>query len=130
MPKLQLLASNKTQLNALQFVREAKSLSYKKLQEENDRTGKRIEVIMRTEIGSVSFTHAEDTNTTSNRHIKSSTYFQKSYQVERTITQYKEGSGVDTKLDPRSIIKFPYDNIINFVINFPSCFRGCFVCGK
>ena len=29
MPKLQLLTSNETQLNALKFVREAKSLSYK-----------------------------------------------------------------------------------------------------
>ena len=73
MTKLQLLTSNETQLNALQFVREVKYLSYKKLQEENDRKGKRIEVIMRAARGSVSFTHAEDTNTTSNPPINSST---------------------------------------------------------
>ena len=58
MPKLQLITSNETQLNALKFVREEKSLSYKKLQEDNDRTGKITEVIMRTARGSVSFTHA------------------------------------------------------------------------
>ena len=77
MPKLQLITSNETQMNALKFVREAKSLSYKKIQEENDRTGKITEFIVRKARGSVSFTYAEDTNTTSNPHINSSTYSQK-----------------------------------------------------
>ena len=104
--------------------------SYQKLQEDNDRMSKRIEVIIRTARGSVSFTHAEDINTTSNPHINSSTYFQNSYQVERTITQYKGDFGVDTKLDPKSRVKYPYDKIINFVRNFLSFSRGCFVCGK
>ena len=86
--------------------------------------GNIIEAIMRTARGSVSFTHAEDTNTTVNPHINSSTYFHQSSQAERTITQYKIDSSVDTKLDPESGIKYPYDNIIKFVRSFPSGFRG------
>ena len=92
--------------------------------------GNRIKAIMRIVRGSVSLTHAEDTNTTSIPHINGSTYFQKSSQSERTITKYKVDSGVDTKVDTKSGIKYSYDNIINFVRNFPSGFRGCSVCGK
>ena len=88
MPQLQLLTSKETQLNALQFVREAAYLSYKKLQEDNDRMSKRIESIMRKSRGSVSFTHAKHTNTTNNPHINSITYFHQPSQAERTITQY------------------------------------------
>ena len=44
--------------------------------------------------------------------------------------QYKVDSVVDTKVYPKSRIKYPYDKIVDFVKNFPSCFRGCFVCGK
>ena len=80
--------------------------------------------------GLLSFTHAEDTNTTNNPHINGSTFFQKSSQAKRTITQYKGDYSVDKKLDLRSGIKYPYDNIINFVSNFPSGFRGSFVCEK
>ena len=130
MPKLQLLTSNETLLNALKFDRSATSLSYKTLQEENYSMGKIIEVIMKKERGSVSFTHAEDTSNSGKPNINSSTYFQQSYQVERTITQYKGDHGVDTKVDPKSGIEYPYDKIVKFVSNFPSCFRGFFVCGR
>ena len=75
-PKLQLLTSKETQLNAIQSVREVESLSYKTLQEYNESMIKRIESIMRTERCSVSFTHAEDTNTNNNPHINGRTYFQ------------------------------------------------------
>ena len=85
---------------------------------------------MRTARGSVSLKNAEETDTTKNPHINGSTYFQKPSQAERTTTQYKRDSSVDTKLDPKSGIKYPYDNIINFVRNFSSGFRGFFVCGK
>ena len=89
MPQLQLLTSKETQLKALQFVREAASLRYKTPQGENDRTGKIFEAIIRTERGSVPFTHAEDTKTTSSPNINSSTYFQQSSQAEHNIKQYK-----------------------------------------
>ena len=89
MPQLQLLTSKETKLNALQFVREVASLSYKKLQAENGRTGKIVEAIMMIERGSVSFTHGEDTKTTRKIHVNGSTYFHKSSQLERTIMQYK-----------------------------------------
>ena len=39
--------------------------------------GKIIEAIARTAIGSVSFTHAEDTNTTVDPHVNGSNYLQK-----------------------------------------------------
>ena len=85
--QLQLFTSKETQFNWIQFVREAEYLSYKTLQEENDRIGKRIEAIMITLIVSVSFTYAEDTKNTSNLYVNGITYFQKSSQEERTITQ-------------------------------------------
>ena len=117
-------------MNALQFVREAKYLSYKTLKEENDRMSKIIQSIMSTARGSVSFTHAEYTNTTNNPHINGSTYFWKYSQAEHTITQHKGYSSADTKLYHKSGIKYPSDNIINFVSNFPYGFRGCFVFWK
>ena len=73
---------------------------------------------MRTASASVSFTHAEDTNTNRNSHINSITYLQQSSQAEHTIKKYKGDSGVDTKVDLRSRIKYPHDKIINFVSNF------------
>ena len=85
---------------------------------------------MSTEIYSVLFTHEEDTNTTKNPNINNSIYFQHSSQAEHAITQYKEDSIVDTKGDPKSGIKYPYEKIINFVSNFPYGFRACFVPGK
>ena len=75
-PQLQLLNSKETQLNALQLIRGEAYLSYKTLQEENGSMGKGIESIMSTARVSVSFTHAEDTNITSNPHVNDSTYFQ------------------------------------------------------
>ena len=69
MPQLQLLTSNKTKLSVLQLVMEAASLSYKTIKEENDSMGKRIEAIMSTSRGSISFKHEEETNTTSNHHV-------------------------------------------------------------
>ena len=57
---------------------------------------------MRTERGSVSFTHAEGNTTTNNPNINGSTYFQKSPQAERTIIKYKVDSSVDTKVDTKS----------------------------
>ena len=92
--------------------------------------GNRIEAIMRTAIGSVSFTHAEDTNTTVDPHVNGSNYLQKYSQSQHTITQYKGDYGVDTKVYPKSGIKYPYDKVINFFSNFSSGFRVCFVCGK
>ena len=80
--------------------------------------------------GSLEFTHSEDTNTTSNPHVNGSTYCQKSFQEECTITQYKGDPGVDTRVDPNSGIKYTYDKVVDFVRNFPSGFRGCFVCVK
>ena len=85
---------------------------------------------MRKARGSVSFTHAEEINTINNPHINNSAYFHQSSQAERTIIQYKVDSSVYTKVYPKSRIKFPYDNIINFFGNFPSSFRGCFFCEK
>ena len=92
--------------------------------------GKIIEDIMRKARGSIPFTHTYNTNTTINPHVSCSTYFQKSSQSERTITQYKEYSGVDTKIDTKNEMKYPYDKVINFVSNFQSGFRGYFYCVK
>ena len=50
--------------------------------------------------------------------------------MELNITQYKGYSSVDAKLHPNSGMKYPYENIINFISNLPSGFRGCFVCVK
>ena len=91
---------------------------------------KRIKSIIKTSRGSVSVKHAEYTNTTNNPLVNSSNYLRKSSEVERTITQYKGDHGVDTKVDPKSGIEYPYDKIVKFVSNFPSCFRGFFVCGR
>ena len=44
--------------------------------------------------------------------------------------QYKGDSGIDTKGDTKSGIKYTYDKVINFVSNSPYSFRGCFVCGN
>ena len=74
--------------------------------------------------GYVSFTHAVDTNSIDNTHINGSSYFQKFSKAERTITQYKGHSSVDTKVNPKIRIKYPHENIINFGRNFPSNFRG------
>ena len=87
MPQLQLLTSKETQLNALQFVREAAYLSYKTLKEDNDGMSKRIKFIVRTPRGSVSLTHSEYTNITNNSHINGRTYLQQSSQAEHTIAQ-------------------------------------------
>ena len=78
---------------------------------------------MRTARVSVSFTHADAINTTSNPHVKFINYFQKSSPEERTITQYKVDSGVDTKVYPKKGIKHPYEKVINFVSNFSFGFR-------
>ena len=75
MPKLKLLTSKETQLNALPFVREAASLSYKTLQEYNDIMIQIVEDIISTARGALSFTHAENNNTTINPHVNGSTYF-------------------------------------------------------
>ena len=91
---------------------------------------KRIKSIIKTSRGSVSVKHAEYTNTTNNPLVNSSNYLRKSSEVERTITQYKGDSSVHKKVDPKSGIKYPYDNIIKFVRSLPYSFRGCFVCGK
>ena len=121
MLKLQLLTSKETQFNALQFVRRVEP------QEDSYRMGKRIDAIMGKERGSVSFTHVDYINTTRNPHINDSTYFQQSSQADLTITQYKGNTGADTKLYTNSGIKYPYENIIKFVINFPSGFRDLFL---
>ena len=81
---------------------------------------------MRTARGSVSFKHEEDNINTSNPNANVITYFQKPSQSERTITQYKGYSGVDTKVDPKSIIKYPYYKGINFVSNSLSGFIDIF----
>ena len=47
MPQMQLLTSRETKLNALKIVREAVSLIYKALQEENESMSKIIEATMR-----------------------------------------------------------------------------------
>ena len=72
-PQLQLLNPNEKQSYALQFVREVEFLSYKILQDENDRMGNRIEAIIRTARVSVSFTHEEDNNTTRNPNVNDRT---------------------------------------------------------
>ena len=87
MPQMRQLNYKETQLNALKFVGEVASQSYKTLQEENNSMGKIIESIMRTSRGSVSFTNADDTNTTTNPYINGSTYFQQSSQVQCNIMQ-------------------------------------------
>ena len=92
--------------------------------------GNRIEAIMRTAIGSVSFTHAEDTNTTVDPHVNGSNYLQKYSHSQHTITQYKGDYGVDTKVYPKSGIKYTYDKVINIVSNLPYGFISYFICIK
>ena len=99
-PQLQLLDFKETQLNVLPFVREAASLRYKPPQEDNYKMGNRIESIMRTARGSVSFLHVEDTNTTISTPINDSTYLQKPFQAERTIMKSKGYLGGYIKVDP------------------------------
>ena len=98
-------------MKALQFVREATSLIYKTPQEENGRTSKIIEDIMRTARSSVSFIDAEYTSTTRKTHVSGSNYFQQSAQTEGTITRYKGDSGADTKVHPKSVIKYSYSKV-------------------
>ena len=149
MPSLIDLDTKSKQLMALQHVRESASREFKALQDEEDRVNLQIRAVLKSSSrGFLGFTpgvHFDDSPTEYNlppnpplpplpspSNISGSTYFQQSSQAEQTITKYKghHATDIQTRTDPKTNIKYPYDPEYDFTSRFAVGFKGCYICGS